>query len=208
MFHRLATTTALAVLVVVSSGPVRAMCYPLVRPTERVLVSGDQRLFLFHRNGVQHLILENGFKGQARDFGLLLPLPSPPEVKKVDRQFFRQLWQLTPQPTIRRLGGPTGLASAKADASAVQVVSRQVAGIFEAVTLKATSTEAFMDWLDRHGYAHPADAEPVFRHYVKKRWFFVAIRITPGQAGQQFDGALPPMGFGSSSSDVGNQSRR
>lgn len=192
-----AITLSCALLTLASAIGAQAMCRPFVRPQQPVLVKGDQRVFIYHRRGMQHLVLQNSFEGQASDFGMILPLPAPPEIKKVDRKFFAQLIQLTNLPQAGKLAAreSAGAADTQATPPQVVVINRQVVGVFEAVTLGATDADALTKWLDDNRYTYDKTAVDLFRHYVAQKWVFVAIRAKLGAAKTRFDGALQPMGF-------------
>lgn len=67
--------------------------------------------------------------------------------------------------------------------SDVTVLSEVRAGVFDVVTLKATTAEPLMDWLKSRGFAAPDAILPVVQDYLSRGWVFVAARVqnpTPG----------------------------
>ncbi len=70
------------------------------------------------------------------------------------------------------------------DASApppVDVVSQEVVGPYETVTLRATDPKALESWLVGHGYDIPASVKPTIDEYTNEGFDFIALRLRPGQ---------------------------
>jgi hypothetical protein len=174
-----------------------AMC-PAAWREKPVKPDGAQRVFVYHRNGVEDLVLQSSYSGNAADFGMILPLPSVPESRMVKTDFFEELFRLSGglEKEMRPAAGRNEDA-AKPQGGGVVVVRRDVAGIFEVVTLKAESAKAFTDWLDKHGYRYDdmEAAAKVFQHYVDRKWYFAAIKVLLDKAPKAFQGRLQPMGL-------------
>ena len=68
-------------------------CGLVFRPIEDLELTlertGVQRTWVAWKDGVQTMVLRPGFSGDVADFGMLVPFPSPPELRKVDQQFFQ-----------------------------------------------------------------------------------------------------------------------
>ena len=79
-------------------------------------------------------------------------------------------------------------AGAEVDASAggtpVDVVSQQVVGPYEAVTVRSSQGEALGDWLRAHGYAIPESIQPTIDAYTSEGFDFIALRLAPGEGVQ------------------------
>ena len=54
---------------------------------------GVQRTFVFHKDGVQSIVIQPAFEGRVHEFGMLVPFPNPPEIKKVADDVFEQIQQ-------------------------------------------------------------------------------------------------------------------
>jgi hypothetical protein len=61
----------------------------------------------------------------------------------------------------------------------VQVVSQQVVGPYDAVTVHSTQGEALGDWLRANGYALPASVQPVVDAYAGAGFDFIALKLAP-----------------------------
>ncbi len=61
---------------------------------------GIQRTYVMHKNGVETMALHPAFTGKVKDFGMLIPFPSPPELYKINDETFAQLERALDPPTI------------------------------------------------------------------------------------------------------------
>jgi MYXO-CTERM domain-containing protein len=79
-----------------------------------------------------------------------------------------------------------GDAGATADASAggVQVISQNVVGPYEAVTIRSSSGEAISTWLTGNGYAIPPTIQPILDAYTSEGFDFIALKLAPNQGVQ------------------------
>jgi uncharacterized protein (TIGR03382 family) len=75
-------------------------------------------------------------------------------------------------------------ADASADAGTVQVISQQVVGPYDAVTIRSSSGEAISTWLTDNGYAIPTSIQPVLDAYTNEGFDFIALKLAPGQGVQ------------------------
>ena len=91
-------------------------------------------------------------------------------------------------------GHTAGPGSANTEAVGVDVLDRQVAGVFESTTVSARDAAALAAWLKTNGYRLPESARPVIEAYVREGWVFVASRV---RREATFDGpqALHPLVF-------------
>lgn len=63
----------------------------------------------------------------------------------------------------------------------VTVLVNEVVGPYETVQLSAADPAALTTWLTSHGYAIPADVQPVIDQYVSEGSNFLALKLVPGQ---------------------------
>jgi hypothetical protein len=63
----------------------------------------------------------------------------------------------------------------------VQVVSQQVVGPYETVTIRSTDPDALQKWLTDHGYAIPPVSGPIIKSYIDAGLDFIALRLLPGK---------------------------
>ncbi|MEO8498492.1 MAG: DUF2330 domain-containing protein, partial [Planctomycetota bacterium] len=52
---------------------------------------GAQMTYVFYQNGMETIVLRPGFTGNVDEFGMLIPFPSPPAIRKVPDNVFEQI---------------------------------------------------------------------------------------------------------------------
>jgi hypothetical protein len=52
---------------------------------------GQQKTYVFYKSGVETFVIRPGFKGKVDEFGMLIPFPSIPEIRKVSDNIFPHL---------------------------------------------------------------------------------------------------------------------
>lgn len=162
--------------------------------------TGAQRTYVFYRNGMETIALRPGFEGKVDDFGMLIPFPSPPAIRKIEDNVFAhiegalappkvrvtiQKYRPRPRRSARRSSGMKKSKSSAAPSlryDEVRVLSEEAVGMYQVAVLEAGSSAALQRWMDTHGYRYPAGMEKVTDDYVGDRWCFVAIKATVGQA--------------------------
>ena len=142
---------------------------------------GDQNTFVFFKDGVETFIIHPGFKGKTEEFGMLIPFPAVPELRKVSDKIFPHVRAAIDPPEIvvyaynRRLqrlrgfaakgqkSGQAPLQMAQQNKESVRVVKEEAVGMYEVAVLEAGSSKALKKWMDDHGYKYPdgMDKPPV-----------------------------------------------
>lgn len=134
------------------------------------------------------------YSGDPREFAWVLPVRPGARVELANDAFFAALDAST-QPTVASpayYGGGygcalTGCSSSAAGDSAsggpgagqVQIISQQVVGPYETVTLRATDPKALETWLVQHAYDIPDAIRPTIDAYVAEGFDFIALRLVP-----------------------------
>lgn len=164
-----------------------------------------QRSILIFGEDEVSLIPQVHFEGDARDFGILVPVPAEPRLSTVGANIFSEASFLT-QPIMRqsnqgcgcddsdRVFGPRFSVETAADGalveengSGVNVIYEQIIGTFQAVVLQASNAADLTQWLEENNYHfNPADSL-LFVDYVAKNWFFVAMKLDTTQVPQQIN---------------------
>lgn len=154
-----------------------------------------QQTYLFYRDGIETLVLRPAYRGSAEDFGMLIPFPTPPSVRKVDERVFEHLAAAVDPPEVvlrRPTPGPSGPSSPGAAAPGggagptvpssglrtvdVELVRQEAVGLYEVAVLRAGSAAALSRWMEHHGYLYPEGMDSVCQEYVEEGWCFVAVR--------------------------------
>ncbi len=159
---------------------------------------GVQQTYVFHKNGIETFVIRPGFSGKVDQFGMLIPFPSPPAIRKVADDVFPHLAAaLDPPEVVIDLRVRTdlfflGAADESAPAASsnlalkkesVTVLSREAVGMYEVAVLEAGSAAALKLWMDQHGFHYPDGMDVACEEYVEAGWCFVAVRARVGDKG-------------------------
>jgi len=194
---RIAIWSALFLMVAVSYDSGDSYCVIFPQNGRDIFGVAQRTIVVFGEDKVS-LIPQVHFEGDARDFGILVPVPAEPSLSTVGSNIFTEASFMT-QPIVRQstsscgcddnnqIVGPPFLRNfAEGDlaldaASGVTVISEEIVGMFQAAILQATSADDLTQWLNENNYKFdPADAQ-VLADYITKNWFFVAMKLDPSQ---------------------------
>jgi hypothetical protein len=165
------------------------------QPIERV---GTQKTYVFYRRGVESIAIRPGFRGKVDQFGMLIPFPSVPELRKLPDNIFPHVKAAIDPPEVvmyvyrRRHWGRkyaprkrSKAASAKVAGGLrydqVKVLKQEAVGMYEVAVLAAGSAMALKRWMDQHSYKYPKGMDQPCNDYVKLGWCFVAVKTRVGQ---------------------------
>ncbi len=160
---------------------------------------GLQKTYVFHKDGVETFVIRPGFSGKVDNFGMLIPFPNPPELRKVADDTFEQIANAIDPPEVvvdlrlrkmmMRRGGAVPEAAMSADTplmikkSSVQVLKEEAVGMYEVAVLSAGSAEALKKWMDKNSYKYPEGMDDVTADYISEGWCFVAVKTKVGDRG-------------------------
>ncbi len=168
------------------------------RPIERI---GVQKTYVAFDKGIETMVLRPGFRGKVEEFGMLIPFPSPPSIRKVDDNIFSHISAAIDPPEViarvqrfrrrpmrsRRSGGSKRAKSSSMPAESalafdeVRVVRQEAVGMYEVAVLAAGGAQALQRWMNDNGFRYPKGMDAVVAEYVQSKWFFVAIKTNVGQ---------------------------
>ncbi|MCK4745207.1 DUF2330 domain-containing protein [Candidatus Parcubacteria bacterium] len=173
----------------------------MIAPPNRYIFETDQKAVIFFEDGMETLILSTSFKGDADDFGWIVPTPSRPEVEKASKEIFTALRELTEIPTpqsIKSLDG--GLFGVANEVGMVHVLEEKKIEYYDIAVLAADDKDALVNWLNKNGYHFPKQHSYVLDSYIQNKWFFTAVKITKDAAvnnlqQDMWSGSLIPLQF-------------
>jgi hypothetical protein len=160
--------------------------------------TGPQKTYVFYKDGVETYVIRPGFAGKVDNFGMLIPFPSVPSIRKVPDETFAHIAaaidppevviDLNPYPEEEMLMESAGAAPSAADDGAglrvarneVRVVKEEAIGMYEIVVLEAGSPKALQRWMEKHGFQYPKGMDATVEDYVQDRWMFVAVKTRVG----------------------------
>ncbi len=172
---------------------------PPIYPGNDVLITrvGEQRTYVFYKDGIETFAIRAGFSGKVDEFGMLIPFPTPPAIRKVPDNIFEQIQaaidppevvvDLRPQPQQLQLINAAPAAAVPDDASSalkfheVKVIKQEAIGMYEVTTLEAGSAAALKRWMDDHKYRYPTGMDMVCEEFIGLGWCFVAVKTQVAQ---------------------------
>jgi len=173
---------------------------------ESDIIEPSQKGVIIYENGIETLILQAGFRGDAQEFAWVIPVPAQPTLSDADEQIFFDLHELTKPETKNSFwsfDGCYGEEESLLEDEGVTIVSMETVGIYETTTLSATNPRALANWLNEHGYYMPPHAEDIVSSYVEEGWYFIAMKIqqSPNQRIRN-EGGIQPISLSFSSDKI------
>ena len=155
---------------------------------------GDQQTYVFFKDGLETFVIRPGFRGKTEEFGMLIPFPTPPAIRKVPDDIFPQITAAIDPPEVvvdlrirlllnqsrsrtfdNKNGRRNGLGVEK-NADRVTVLREEAVGMYEVAVLDAGSAKALRRWMTDHKYKYPDGMDSVCDDYVGQGWCFVAVK--------------------------------
>lgn len=143
---------------------------------EQTLVIQDRER---HR---EHFIREIVFRTSRKPFGFVVPTPTRPEVARVAKSPFERLRTRFPYQSFWLGVGSVGFGSGRGrpgGSGGVEVLEVKKIGSFTAFVLSADDETALADWLKKNQLVSTPEADAWLAHYVKMKFFYVAMRYDP-----------------------------
>ncbi len=157
---------------------------------------GEQKTYVFFQDGIETFVIRPGFDGKVDEFGMLIPFPTPPAVRKVPDNIFQHIAaavdppevvvDLRPPPPMAAMA-PSGAVPTDSAVEeslewkdTVRVIREEAVGMYEVAVLEAGSARALKRWMDDHGYVYPIGMDKACDEYVADGWCFVAVKTRVG----------------------------
>jgi len=175
--------------------------YPRASGQTGIATAAQTGVMIELPEGREALLLQTTYHGPSSEFAWIIPVPGQPNEEDVflaSPDFIDAILTLTSaqvRTTIvgerpERVGHGTlggyggGLGGAAAEARhLVTVHERMKVGSYDVTVLSADRSGVVTDWLNENGYRVPLDSGGILDYYVMKRWYFVAVRMHPDEAG-------------------------
>ncbi len=155
---------------------------------------GLQQTYVYFDQGVESFVIRPGFRGKVENFGMLIPFPTPPALRKVPDNVFEQIAaavdppevvvDLNPRPPMAfgaiadsAIEAKSGLAIHKNE---VRVIKEEAVGMYEVAVLQAGSPEALKRWMEKNRFVYPEGMDEVTLDYINEGWCFVAVKTQVG----------------------------
>lgn len=164
---------------------------------------GAQRTYVMFKDGMETMVLRPGFEGSVDEFGMLIPFPTPPAIRKIDDDTFAQIEAAVDPPELvvvvqieehrrmykSRSMGPTAMSAPPEEMEdgglaydEVRVLNQEAVGMYQVAVLEAGSPKALAAWMNENGFRYPEGMDKVVAEYVDDRWCFLAVKAKVGSA--------------------------
>ncbi len=61
---------------------------------------GEQQTYVFFKDGIETFVIRPGFQGKVDEFGMLIPFPTPPAIRKVPDHIFPHIAAAVDPPEV------------------------------------------------------------------------------------------------------------
>ena len=196
---RLLPLTTLACLLALGSDA-HAFCGFYVAKADTKLFNQASKVVLVRKDDKTVLTMVNDFQGDAKDFAVVIPVPTFLEkdqihvgnqatVDHLDAYSAPRLVEYwDPDPcqleTYRAMAksAPMSAATAdsakdRADALGVKVEAQYTVGEYDIVLLSAEQSDGLETWLTENGYKIPAGAAEILAGYIKQKMHFFVAKV-------------------------------
>lgn len=150
-----------------------------IPPIDYYVSSTAQKAVIIYEKGTETMVISTQFRGDAKNFGWVIPVPARPEVAKSADELFTSLNELTapkydyPVPMVQPLMQEKGAGAGES----VQVLETKKVGVYEIKILEASDAQALAKWLEENKYMYPKEGSYILDEYIRNRWYFVAAKI-------------------------------
>src|SRR5262249_13540254 len=176
----------LAALLPVS--PASAACCYFAAKDKDILQPAQKAFITWNaEEKVESFTVQPKFEGNAKDFGMVIPTPSKPNLDVMPREFFKELALFTILEPMDISKYKSSLLKADKDGGTrepskptIKIVESGVVGSLEYKIIVAERADDLYSWLKDNQYNFSGD-EATLDFYIKKKWFFTVMKIDPMQ---------------------------
>ena len=182
----------LALIFLFGTTPAFAMCTWNFAPPGRVYEPVDAtEAFLSYENGMQRVVMQPEFRGNAEDFAIVYPTPSKPEVTAASETLFMELNDFTnpEQFVVMPMMFDDNLESVGVANKGVTVIEEKEVGDYVATVLTADTGANLIEWLQDNDYDFDEDDTEKMNYYTERDGFhFIVLKVNMSEAETDEDG--------------------
>jgi HEAT repeat protein len=143
-----------------------------------------QKAIIVYDAGREDLTLQVKYDGPMDEFGWLIPVPNLPTVEIGSMKCFYELSQYTQRyEQTNHMGmAMTAVDAPKHDEPPVKVIEIKTVGAYEIAVLSPHDSGSLEKWLADNQYFFPTNKAGVLDSYVRRQWYFVAVKINLAQS--------------------------
>ena len=195
---------AIIAAVIIASPMLYSFCGFYVSKADATLKNKTSQVILVRDGNHNVITMYNDFKGDTKDFAMVVPVPvtlQKSDVKVIDQRLFQRLNDYSAPRLVeyydenpcdgayklkRELqGSVSGVAMTFANADEamvkkdyhVKVEAQYIVGEYDIIILSAKESNGLKDWLTDNGYKIPKGAEEVLDPYIKSNLKFFVVKV-------------------------------
>src|SRR5437773_3895744 len=185
----------------IKSQPAHSFCGFYVAKADTKIFNKASQVVLVRQDDKTVIIMVNDFKGDPKEFAVVIPVPTPIEKGQIhigDKKIVDHLDAYTSPRLVeyydgspcrlqalregRAAGGLTAQSSldalrARATALGVTIQAQYTVGEYDIVILSAKEGQGLETWLKENGYRLPKGASSVLGSYVKQKMHFFVAKV-------------------------------
>jgi len=193
---------AVVILATMVSHDAAAFCGFYVSKADGTLKNRTSQVILVHDGDRSTITMYNDFKGDLKDFAMVVPVPvvlKEKDIKVVDEKIFKTLndysqprlveyYDRNPCGTMYKLEGRaagvalndvvvTGYGTTRKKNPGVKIEAKYLVGEYDILILSAKESQGLRTWLTENGYKIPAGAEEVLEPYIRSNLKFFVVKV-------------------------------
>lgn len=152
---------------------------PYYYPDGKDIYEPSQKALIIFDEGKEDLYIEAGYEGEAGKFVWIVPTPSYPKVEVAPKDIFKELSVFTNDGFVIAEDKIDAFNNAEGERQKQDVIlhEQKQVGIYEISVLSAVGADGLYTWLEENNYFVKEDIKDVLDWYVKKEWYFTAMKI-------------------------------
>ncbi|MBL7732044.1 MAG: DUF2330 domain-containing protein, partial [Chitinophagaceae bacterium] len=199
---------AVVVLAAMIGHEASAFCGFYVSKADGTLKNKTSQVILVRDGNRNVITMYNDFKGNTKDFAMVVPVPvvlEKKDIKVVDQAIFNTLNDYSKPRLVEyydqnpcnmydrreaaaskslsgRVPGLSVAEDAKRDKDlGVRVEAQYLVGEYDIMILSAKESSGLKTWLDENGYKIPAGADEVLQPYIKSNLKFFVVKVNEAE---------------------------
>jgi len=197
---------AIIILAAMISNEAAAFCGFYVSKADGTLKNKTSQVILVRDGNRNVITMYNDFKGNLKDFAMVVPVPvvlEKKDIKVVEQSIFNTLNEYSKPRLVEYYDenpcnrmyydkaeaksfnevvvGSMGLSLSKEKDSGVKIEAKYLVGEYDILILSAKESSGLKTWLDENGYKIPAGAEEVLEPYIKSNLKFFVVKVNEAE---------------------------
>jgi Na+-translocating ferredoxin:NAD+ oxidoreductase RnfD subunit len=198
---------ALLILAAMLTHEAAAFCGFYVSKADGTLKNKTSQVILVRDGNRTVITMYNDFKGNPKDFAMVVPVPvvlEKKDIKVVDQQIFNTLNEYSKPRLVEYYDeNPcnnyyksedkaaanmsmnevvvTGFGTAKRKDLGVKIEAKYLVGEYDILILSAKESGGLKTWLDENGYKIPKGADEVLEPYIKSNLKFFVVKVNEAE---------------------------